>query len=114
MNWENLKTNQCPHCDSNLYTDQETFHHRCESCYFHISAGRFKSIVNKQSFAWQNLYKKQCPKCTSEIGIKQVPYNVLYCTSENCDFSMKETNFTSMTSNPNHPINRYSDEDDDE
>lgn len=113
MNWENLKTNHCPHCGQPLIEAGQIF--SCTFCTFKIDIGRKMSIETHRAhpekagvkIKWQNLKKERCPICESDLDYGTGVYEVLACLNPNCTFKIRHDRFVEIMADPSHPCNQF-------
>lgn len=114
MNWENLKLNRCPHCGNNL--KEYISEYECTECTFHIEKTRFAAILQNRAYPdrkivklkWQNIKDDKCPVCSSDLKPNmEGAYEIMKCSSPECVFKIREDKLLSITSDPDHPANKF-------
>jgi len=115
MNWENLKTNTCPHCSEKL-TRRSGNEIACTRCFFLIDAVRFLKIRQhrahpereKRKMRWQNLHEGKCPVCSDELATDNDSKNNVYeCMDDRCDFKISLTSVQAILADETHPANLF-------
>jgi len=115
MNWENLKTNKCPHCSEALIrrSGDEV---ACTRCFFLIDRNRFLQIKEhrahpereKRKMRWQNLHEGNCPACSDYLATDQEKASAVYeCQSDRCNFKISLTSVRAILADDTHPANIF-------
>ena len=105
MNWENLKNQKCPYCESEVELDGEWI--RCTYCRFTIHSERAIAILSRSNPLWQNLHDRKCPQCGDMLKDGNGKYEIAQCISIECTFKMREDEIARILRDPEHPANRY-------
>ena len=118
MKWENLQTNQCPHCEEPLQRGEAVADgFTCTKCTFHITIRRFESIVEHRrrgttdtipKMKWQYLLQDRCPIDQQELSTARRGSFVLHrCTGPGCVFRITDKLLEEILLDPEHPANRF-------
>lgn len=115
MNWHNLPTFTCPHCEKPLQRDEAAARIRCTVCTFTIDEERFEQIKKHRTgtkptsaprMRWQNLHKGLCPM--SSHTLEQAPRSdLLECSDSRCTFKIREARANEILADPHHSANRF-------
>ena len=115
MNWENLKKNMCPYCESFLIFDDDN-EINCTECRFHISPQRFKAILANRTnpekavykLHWQNLREGRCPRCGDELRDSIGKYEISECMKNpECPFKIRNDKMDAILADPLHPAHQF-------
>ncbi len=113
MNWENLKTFECPYCGHPLLNTVPDI--CCSHCDFIIARDRFKRILSNRTnekpakpMRWQNLRDARCPLC-SDLLVYVTEGKSLFekCIVESCGFKISHFQVETILADPAHPANKF-------
>jgi hypothetical protein len=119
MNWENLQSKLCPHCESVLdFGEAIGDDVICTSCTFHIARRRFDAIVEHRRkgydaavrMKWQYLLQGRCPidqQMLRPIPGKHIHNGAQMCSNADCPFKIKDSLLKEIMTDPEHPANRF-------
>lgn len=115
MNWERLKSCDCPYCDSKLEFDTINSIFKCTRCYFRISAERFKDIAknrarpdgNYRKMNWERLHDGKCPACGSYLKESPGKFEIMICENTKCDTKMRQETIDRILADETHPANLF-------
>ena len=116
MNWEKLKTQECPYCESGkleLHIDECLF--RCNTCHFRITMEKYQQVLKHRAspdaehkeIMWQELHKGRCPLCTSLLSPGVTRFELYKCINPECDFKIRENRLTQILMDEKHPANLF-------
>lgn len=115
MEWQNLNTQECPHCSRKI--EDRGGEMRCTKCSFHIDYKRYHSIraarnrdKPTQPMYWQNLRKGRCPLCSDLMRDTIGKYQISRCINLECPFKIRDDELEKMMEDETHPINKYKDD----
>ena len=115
MNWENLKHNKCPHCESYLIFDGDN-EICCTGCRFHMSPQKFKAILANRAtpekalykLKWQYLRVGKCPRCGNDLRDSVGKYEISECVrNPDCPFKIRNDKIDLILSDPLHPAHQF-------
>lgn len=111
MNWDNLKTQNCPYCGNHLVDTGPEM--KCKHCKFHIDHVKCAAIVKSRSgegeskMKWQNIIEEKCPICGEMLREGEGHHEKLRCTDGRCTFKISNAMLRQILDDPTHPANRF-------